>query len=126
MADYLPLYPEDEAITRKASATITGGQLVRVSGDGTVAPVSAASADWLGVAGHDAVNGQQVTVWIGGVQRIPCVAAITAGALVEGGASGQVNTHTPSIATPVYVNVVGLALSTTTAPGQLVEVNLVR
>ena len=126
MADYIPLYPEDDSITRQASAAITGGQLVRVSGNGTVAPTSAASGDWLGVAGHDAINGAQVTVWIGGVQRIACVAAITAGALVEGGATGQVNTHTPSIATAVYPNVVGLALSTTTGAGQLVEVNLVR
>jgi len=123
MAEYVPLFKPGQAVTRQASATITGGQLVRVSGNGTVAPVSAASADWFGVAGHDAANGAQVTVFTSGVQRIACVAAITAGATVEGGASGQVATHTNGTND---FNIVGLALSTTTAPGQLVEVKLVR
>jgi hypothetical protein len=53
MAEYLPLYVPGKATPSpaQASAAITGGQLVRVSGSGTVAPTSAASADWLGVAG---------------------------------------------------------------------------
>lgn len=123
MADYVPLYPEDDSITRKASAAITGGQLVRVSGDGTVAPTTAASADWLGVAGHDAAVDAQVTVWIGGVQRIATAAAIAAGLTVEGAASGQVAAHTNGTND---VNIVGLTLSATTAGGQLAEVFLVR
>jgi hypothetical protein len=39
MAEYLPLHAPGKAITRSASATITAGQLVSVSGSGTVAPV---------------------------------------------------------------------------------------
>jgi predicted RecA/RadA family phage recombinase len=57
MADYLPKRKPGQAIPMTASAAITGGQLVRVSGSGTVAPTSAASADWLGVAAQDAASG---------------------------------------------------------------------
>lgn len=123
MAEYVPLFKPGRAVTRQASAAITGGQLVRVSGSGTVAPTSAASHDWFGVAGHDAASGQQVTVFLGGVQRLACTAAITAGANVEGAASGQVATHTNGTND---FNIVGLAMSTTTAAGQLVEVDFVR
>ena len=123
MAEYVPLFKSGQAVTRQASAAITGGQLVRVSGNGTVAPTTAASADWFGVAAFDAANGTQVGVFTSGVQRIACTAAITAGATVEGAANGQVATHTNGTND---INIVGLALSTTTAAGQLVEVKLVR
>lgn len=123
MAEYVPLFKPGQAVTRQASAAITGGQLVRVSGNGTVAPTTAASADWFGVAAFDAANGAHVGVFTSGVQRIACTAAITAGATVEGAANGQVATHTNGTND---INIVGLALSTTTAAGQLVEVKLVR
>jgi hypothetical protein len=38
MAEYLPIYRPGQVLTLKASAGITGGQLVAVSGSGTVAP----------------------------------------------------------------------------------------
>lgn len=123
MAEYVPLYIPGKQITRTASASITGGQLVRVSGSGTVAATTAASADWLGVAGHDAANGQAVTVFCGGVQRVAGTAGVTAGATVEGATGGQVATHTNG--TNDY-NIVGLALTTTSGAGQLVEIAFVR
>jgi len=122
MAEYVPLYMPGKAITRTASAAVTGGQLVRVSGSGTVAPVSAASADWLGVAGHDAASGEPVTVFCEGVQRLVASAGITAGGTVEGAASGQAAPHTNGTND---INVVGLALTTVTT-GQLVEVSFLR
>ena len=45
MAEYLPLYKPGQALTLKASAAITGGQLLAVSGSGTVAPAGAAAAN---------------------------------------------------------------------------------
>lgn len=122
MAEYTPLHVPGKAFTRQASAAVTGGQLVRVSGSGTVAPVSAASADWLGVAGFDAASGEPVTVFTEGVQRLTASGAITAGQTVEGAASGAVAAHTNGTND---INVVGIAL-TTAASGALVEVSLLR
>lgn len=122
MAEYLPLYEEGDSITRTASAAITGGQLVRVSGSGTVAPTSAASADWVGVAGFDAGTGEPVTIYRVGIQRLVASGTVTAGQLVEGAASGRVAAHTNGTAD---YNVVGLAL-TTAADGALVEVSFLR
>ncbi|MCW2898484.1 MAG: hypothetical protein JWO67_749 [Streptosporangiaceae bacterium] len=122
MAEYLPLHDDGDAITRAASAAITGGQLVIVSGSGTVAPSTAASASWLGVAAFDGASGDNVTVFTSGVQRIPASGTVTAGQLVEGAAAGAVATHTNGTAD---YNVVGLALTTATGPA-LVEVKLTR
>lgn len=122
MAEYLPLHDDGDAVTRAASAAITGGQLVVVSGSGTVGPSSAASASWLGVAAFDAASGDNVTVFCSGVQRIPATGTVTAGQLVEGATGGTVATHTNGTAD---YNVVGLALTTATAPN-VVEVKLTR
>ena len=121
MAEYLPLHDDGDSFTRSASASITGGQLVRVSGSGTVAPASAASSDWLGVAAFDANSGDNVTVFCGGVQRLTASGAVTAGDMLVGAASGQVATN----ATPGAGQQVGVAL-TTAASGALVEVKFVR
>jgi hypothetical protein len=43
MADYVPLYLPGNAVNSTASATITGGQAVYVSGSGTVANAAAAA-----------------------------------------------------------------------------------
>jgi predicted RecA/RadA family phage recombinase len=124
MAEYTPLFDAGRAITMVASATITGGQLVRITGNDAVAPTSAASADWFGVASNDAVIGQHVTVYRMGVQRLVVSPAgtITAGTIVEGAANGQAAAHTNGTND---VNSVGLAL-TTAAPGALVEVSFRR
>lgn len=122
MAEYQPLHNPGKAFTRQASAAITGGQLVVVSGSGTVAPSTAASAAWLGVAGFDGATGAQVTVFSEGVQRLTASGAITAGATVEAAAAGKVATHTNGTND---INVVGVAL-TTAADGALVEVSLLR
>ena len=122
MAEYLPLHLPGQCIMRSASAAITGGQLVSVSGSGTVAPSAAASASWLGVAAFDAVTGSQVTVHTGGTQRLTAAGAIAAGALVESAAAGKVATHTNGTND---VNVVGLALTTAT-DGASVEVQFLR
>lgn len=120
MAEYLPLKVPGQDLTFTASATITGGQLVRVSGSNTVAPVTAASADWVGVAANDAVSGASVTVFTGGVQRLTASGAITAGANVEGAAAGAVANNATFGA-----NTVGIALTSATN-GNPVNVQFLR
>lgn len=122
MAEYLPAKEPGRDITMTASAAITGGQLVRISGSGTVAPVSAASADWFGVAASDVASGQKVTVFSGGVQMLTASGSIAAGANVEGAASGQVASHTNGTND---ANIVGLALTAATN-GNPVQVQFVR
>jgi predicted RecA/RadA family phage recombinase len=122
MADYVPAKTPGQEFTMTASAAITGGQLVRVSGSNTVAPTSAASADWLGVAAADVASGALVTVFTGGVQRLTASGSISAGANVEGAASGQVASHTNGTAD---ANIVGLALTAATN-GNPVLVQLLR
>lgn len=124
MAEYLPLHSPGKAFTRTTSAAVTAGQLVSVSGSGTVAPSAAADVAWCGVAGQDAsATGFLITVFSGGVQR--CVAGtggVTAGQLVHAGAAGTVIAHTNG--TTDYL-VVGVALTTATATN-LVEVQFDR
>lgn len=122
MAEYQPLYKPGQAITRAASGTITGGQLVIVSGSGTVAASTAATHSWLGVAGFDVVSGQNVTVFGGGVQRLTATGSITAGNTVEAATAGTVAAHTNGTND---VNIIGVALTTVTN-GQTVEVAFVR
>lgn len=120
MGDYSPLHKGD-TFTRTTSADVVGGTLVRVSGTGTVATVSAASDDWLGVAAFDALSGNPVSVECGGVQRVLAVGTVTQGELVHGATGGGVATHTNGT---TDVNTVGLAL--TTATDAIVEVRFLR
>ena len=60
MADYLPKFKPGQAFTLKASAGVTGGRLVAVSGAGTVAHADADAANVIGVAGFDAVTGEVI------------------------------------------------------------------
>lgn len=94
MAEYLPIYKPGHGITLKASAGITGGQLVEVTGSGTVGPAGAASAKVVGVAAFDAAINDNVTVFAGGVQHGTASGAITAGDVVQAAASGQVASGT--------------------------------
>jgi hypothetical protein len=105
VAEYLPIYKPGQAITLKASATITGGQLVEVSGSGTVGPAGAASTKVVGHAAFDAVTNDYVTIYTPGiVQHGTAAGAITAGAVVQAGAAGTIASGTTA---PI-----GIALTT--------------
>ncbi len=119
MAEYLPKFKPGQAITLTASVTITGGQLVIVTGDGTVGPATAASPAVVGVAAFDTASGSRVTVYAGGVQRIVASGAITAGARVDAAAAGKVASAANGITN------IGLALSTA-ADGALCDVQFDR
>lgn len=123
MAEHTPIYFCADRLPRTASATITGGQLVYVSGNDTVAPTSAATSAWLGVAANDAASGEQVVVYTEGVHQVAASGAIAAGATVIPAASGAVaDQSTPSAANDVQV--VGVALSA--AASNLVVIKLGR
>ncbi|ORL01558.1 capsid cement protein [Prescottella equi] len=90
MADHTPDYLTGAAVTFLASADVTGGQLVAISGNESVAPTSAATAAWRGVAAFDAKAGDGVTVLSGGVHTLTSTGAIAAGAVVIAAAGGKV------------------------------------
>lgn len=121
MSDYSPLYKPGQDITRQASAAVTGGQLLQVSGSGTVAPTTGATAAFLGVARFDAASGADVGVSKGGVQRLVAVGAIAAGDIVVAAAGGGVATN----AAPGAGQQVGVAL-TSAADGVRAEIDMTR
>lgn len=120
MAEYVPLYDTGNAYTRTTSGAVSAGNLVSVSGTGTVAQSAANDATVAGIAGQDAAaTGATITVYSGGIQRLVAgTGGVTAGQFVHAGAAGTVVTHTNG--TTDYL-IVGLALTTATATN-LVEV----
>lgn len=118
MSDYLPVYTPGQAVGFTASAVITGGQLVAVSGNGTVGPAGASSASYIGVAAHDAAANSRVTVYARGVVHESTAAgAITAGAQLAAAAAGTVATMAAAAANALGdINnaraVIGVALTT--------------
>lgn len=105
MADITPLERPGTATTFTAGAAITGGQLVYLTGDRTVAPTTAATGAWRGQAAHDAANGDRVLVHSECVVELAASGAIAAGALVVAAASGAVAT----IGSGTFDQVVGIA-----------------
>lgn len=91
MADYTPIHSGGAIpFTSQASATITGGQLVSISGNNTVAPSGAAAIIVCGVAAHDAASGAKVTVWPlkNVTHEITSTGTIAAGDGIVSGAAG--------------------------------------
>jgi hypothetical protein len=89
MGDYTPIH-SDWSSTATTSAAVTGGRLVAVSGDGTVAHTAGADTAWLGVAGYDADSGAKLDIEHGGTQELVAAGAIAAGAQVVSAADGKV------------------------------------
>ncbi|MEE6295191.1 capsid cement protein [Georgenia wangjunii] len=111
MADYTPLFKPGDAVTHTASADVTGGRVVEITGNRQVAAAGADSAKVVGVAGFDAQSGESVTVFSGGVQRPIAAGAITAGARVATGAGGTVSaTGTNKIGTALAAAADGAAV----------------
>jgi len=110
MAEYGPVFPTGGApITMQASANVTGGRLVEVTGNGTVGPAAAASVKALGVACTDVLSGQKVQVWPlpGVVHEVTGAGAIAAGDNLASGAAGVV----APIAAGTFGQLVGVALA---------------
>lgn len=113
--EYLPIYKPGQAMTFKASAAITGGQLLVISGDNTVAPSGAGSTAVVGVAAFDAAVNDNLTVYAGGVQVVEASGAITAGSPVISGAAGTV----AASALPPDGQQVGIATEAAAAAAQV-------
>lgn len=103
MADHLPAFAPGRDVTFIASAAVTGGRLVEVTGNMTVAHAAAASTKVVGVASFDAAANTEVGVSTGGVHPLLASAAVAAGDKVAATAGGQV---APAAANPA----VGTAL----------------
>jgi predicted RecA/RadA family phage recombinase len=112
MADYVPQFQDGDSIVYTASATIAAGQLLEVTGSGSVGPAGAASLKCVGVAAFDAVNGDRVTIHCGGVQKLIAAAGgVTAGDIVSAGAAGTV----APIGAGAFGTKIGIALTTAAA-----------
>lgn len=122
MADYVPIYSPGVRQTHSTSAAVTGGTLVSVSGDGTVATMAAAGPGMVGVAGHDAGSGTRLTVFTGGVAELVTANTVTAGNTLEAAAGGTVTPHTNGTND---INIVGIAL-TSAASGAKCRVLMAR
>lgn len=117
--EYLPVFKPGQAITLKASAAITAGQIVAITGVGTVGPAGANAVNWIGVASTDAAINDNVTICADGVQSVTTSGTVTAGDLVVCAAAGAVSTLA-AVTTPTAADVtntrgiVGVAISTAT------------
>lgn len=101
MADYTPVWTGGVVpSTHTTSAAVTGGRVLEVSGNGTVAHAGAASTAVLGVAAHDAASGARVTVWPidNCTHLLEAANAITAAGGIQTAAAGKVDPVTTSIA----------------------------
>lgn len=120
MAEFSPLFKPGAEFTRTTSAAVTGGQVLIVSGSGTVAPASTASAAVVGVAANDAASGADVNVITTGVCNLGAAGAISAGASVASGTGGAVAAHSGTN----YSTIVGVALSDAANDKVLVKLTL--
>ncbi len=106
MGEYEPLHKPGDEITVSASAAITGGQTVVVTGNWQVGPSAGASAAVVGTAAFDAASGAELKIFgRGQVHYVAASGAIAAGARVDSAASGAVASGSAG------VNNVGIALA---------------
>src|SRR5215467_10827841 len=81
MADYTPVFAPSKTVTLTASTALVGGDILEVSGSGTVQKcATAGSQKYIGVAGNDTVINGRVTVYSRGyIHESVADGAITAG-----------------------------------------------
>lgn len=118
MADHIHLFEPGAKITCVAGADVIGGRLVEITGPREVSHATALSVKVFGAAARDTKDGEDVLVLRGGVQKLVASAAITAGTRIKPAAGGKVQ----AVANGETGN--GLAITTTTAADQLVQVAL--
>ncbi len=107
MSAYEPKFLYSDTITGTTSATVTGGQVLIVSGNGTVGPATADSNAVVGVAAHDAASGALVTYFPRGKVHVSTASGgITAAARVNAGAAGTVASASAAVGN------IGIALTT--------------
>ena len=115
------VYPEGRHLPFTAGADITAGQVVELSGDGTVVPAGDGSTKVVGVALTNAKAGEMVTVVTEGVVEVIAAGAINAGDKVQSAAGGKVAKWTASAAGD-SAKIIGTALTSALADGDKVKV----
>jgi 3-polyprenyl-4-hydroxybenzoate decarboxylase len=108
MSEYAPVFFPADKVSSVASSAITAGQLIYTSGDNTVAPTTAATGAWLGVAARDAAVGAGTTYYTEGIHELAASGTVNAGDLVIPAAAGAVAAIG---AGTNYSQVVGVALA---------------
>lgn len=80
-----------DTFTCTAGGTINGGDLVKLTGDRTVQQCTSGSFAAVGIALHDAVSGDPVTVAAEGIWPVKAAGALAAGdRLIPGAVAGTV------------------------------------
>jgi hypothetical protein len=122
MADYTPVYAGGvKPFTLTTSAAVVGGNVLVVSGAGTVAASGGASAVAIGVAAHDAASGARVTVWPldNVIHELPvATGTVTAADGVTSSTSGGVTTAVVGTAAAAGT-LIGIALTTAASPNKV-------
>jgi hypothetical protein len=119
MGDWLPRFAAEKPVPMTTSAPVTGGQLVYISGNNTIAPTSGASTLLFGVAAmDDAVGGNVITVFRACIGSVAASGAIAAGAAIIPAASGAVATIASDT---TYDQVCGQALAAASSGTVLVS-----
>ena len=92
MAQYLPQHRPGDTVTFDVTADVTGGTPVQVgTADRSVAPATAGTTTFVGIAGHDAKVGDKVTVEVGKpIHLLVASGTIARGTKVEAAAGGRV------------------------------------
>ena len=129
MADFTPRFKPGQSWTATTSANVTGGKLLEVSGDGTVAHAGANTISVVGVAAFDATSGNVVTVYSPKIAVLVSSGTITAGDQVVAGTAGVV-TSLAAVTTPTAGDVTGsraiVGVALTTAASNAVKVLFTR
>ncbi len=107
MADYTPIFKPGREVTLTASATITAGQTLVVTGQQTVGPAAGVSTAYVGVAANDAATGEGVVVIGPAVHELTSTGTINDGDLITTAAAGKV----AAASSPTVGQVIGVALA---------------
>ncbi|SFT73888.1 DUF2190 family protein [Halomonas saccharevitans] len=106
------------ALTVTASGAVAGHRFVGFDG----AQVAASGGDAMGVAGHDAVDGQDLALDVMGTSVVETAGAVAVGDEVVSDASGMAITN-PGVGGEI---VLARALDSAAGAGEFIEVLLVR
>jgi len=105
----------------KAGANIGEYNVVKFDGSGNVIPATAASDQAVGVAQYEAQSGQGVAVTVMGYSKVVASGAISAGSRLKAAANGQVAAAGGESAGAGTINVIGIAISSADAAGDIIE-----
>lgn len=107
MADYTPIFKPGREVTLTASATITAGQVLVITGQQTVGPSGGVSTAVVGIAATDAASGERVVVIGPAVHELTSTGTVNDGDQITSAAAGAV----AAASSPTEGQVIGVALA---------------